>query len=42
MQSMKGDIYLTTDREKVSGFGGAQFTLDFSKVASERPIGEKK
>lgn len=42
MQSMKGDIYLTTDREKVSGFGGAQFTLDFGKVASERPIGEKK
>lgn len=42
MQSMKGDIYLTTDRERISAMTGAQFTLDFGKVASERPIGEKK
>jgi signal transduction histidine kinase len=42
MQSMKGDMYLTTKRERISTFDGAQFTLDFGKVASERPIGEKK
>jgi signal transduction histidine kinase len=42
MQSMKGDIYVTAGRERISAMEGAQFTLDFEKVASERPIGEKK
>jgi len=42
MQSMKGDIYLTRERERIQGVNGAQFTLDFGKVASEQPIGEKK
>jgi hypothetical protein len=42
MQSMKGDIYLTTDRERIPAMNGAQFTLDFGKVVSERPTGEKK
>ena len=42
MQNMKGDVYLTTDRERLTSMGGAQFTLDFNKVLSERPIGEKK
>lgn len=42
MQSMKGDIYLTTGRERVSSIDGAQFTLDFDKVVSERPIEKNK
>jgi len=42
MQSMKGDVYLTTDRERIPAFNGAQFTLDFAKVLTERPVGEKK
>lgn len=42
MQSMKGDIYLTTDRERISAMDGAQFTMDFAKVPAERSIGEMK
>jgi hypothetical protein len=42
MQSMKGDVYMTTDRERIAGMSGAQFTLDFGKVAKERPIGKNK
>ncbi len=42
MQNMKGDVYLTTERERLANMSGAQFTLDFSKVFSERPVGEKK
>jgi signal transduction histidine kinase len=42
MHSMKGDIYLTANREKLPGLSGAQFTLDFSGAAEERPIAGKK
>ena len=42
MHSMKGDAYLTTDRERIDNIPGAQFTLDFSRVPSQRPISEKK
>jgi signal transduction histidine kinase len=42
MQSMKGDVYITTDRERIADMGGAQFTFDFGKVASERKIGDKR
>ena len=42
MQSMKGDVYLTTNREKIAGMNGAQITLDFSSAPTERPVGEKK
>jgi len=42
MQSMKGNAYSTVGRERISGFPGAQFTLDFGSVPAERPIGEKK
>lgn len=42
MQSMKGDAYFTMDRERIAGMDGAQFTLDFGRVAPERPVGEKK
>jgi signal transduction histidine kinase len=42
MQSMKGDMYVTTGRERMAAMDGAQFTLDFGKVVSERHIGEKK
>jgi signal transduction histidine kinase len=42
MRTMKGDAYLTTDRERINSMPGAQFTLDFSRVASERPVSEKK
>jgi len=41
MQSMKGDTYLTSDRERLPDMAGAQFTLDFGRVPSERRI-EKK
>jgi signal transduction histidine kinase len=41
MQSMKGDAYLTSGREKLSGLAGAQFTLDFDRVPSERRIDKK-
>ncbi|MBK7908775.1 ATP-binding protein [Candidatus Pollutiaquabacter sp.] len=37
MQAMKGDIYETHNREKLKGFdNGAQFTLDFEKVPSQK------
>lgn len=42
MRSMKGDVYITVDREKLPNMQGAQFTLDFGKVASERGSLEKK
>ena len=42
MRSMKGDAYFTTDRERISGINGAQFTLDFGQVESERPVAERK
>jgi len=42
MRSMKGDVYVTLDRERMAGMTGAQFTLDFAGVASERPVAEKK
>lgn len=35
MQSFKGDIYLTTERERLKDFSGAQFTIDFAKVPSK-------
>jgi signal transduction histidine kinase len=42
MRSMKGDAYTTTDREKLPEMQGAQFTLDFGKVASDRPAAAEK
>lgn len=36
MQSMRGDIYVTPAKQRVSSLPGAQFTLDFSKVVSEK------
>jgi signal transduction histidine kinase len=42
MRSMKGDAYLTLDRERIPDMSGAQFTLDFGAVAPERPVAEKK
>jgi signal transduction histidine kinase len=42
MRSMKGDAYSTLHRERLQGVVGAQFTLDFGSVPSERPAGEKK
>ncbi|MCX6735794.1 MAG: sensor histidine kinase [Candidatus Parcubacteria bacterium] len=41
MHSMRGDIYLTLDRERINELSGAQFTLDLGKVESERPIAKK-
>ena len=32
MQDMKGDIYLSHDRERNPNFDGAQFTIDFERV----------
>jgi signal transduction histidine kinase len=42
MRSMRGDAYFTTDREKLADMAGAQFTLDFAGVPTERPVGEEK
>jgi signal transduction histidine kinase len=42
MQSMKGDAYSTLERERIAEMNGAQFTLDFGSVASERLVGEEK
>jgi len=44
MRSMKGDVYATLDREKLPEMEGAQFTVDFGKVAAERavPVDKKK
>ena len=42
MQTMKGDIYSTLDRERVADMPGGQFTLDFGSVAPEQPVREKK
>ncbi len=36
MKSMNGDIYLTSQTDRIKGLGGAQFTLDFSRVPSTR------
>ncbi len=32
MQQMKGDIYLTSQRDRIQDLPGAQFTLDFGRV----------
>ncbi len=32
MLDIKGEIYLTNEKERISGYSGAQFTLDFSRV----------
>lgn len=32
MKSMKGDIYLTSEKDRIAELSGAQFTLDFSRV----------
>jgi hypothetical protein len=39
---MKGDVYLTTNRERIADMSGAQFTFDFGKVASERKISDRR
>ena len=36
MQQMKGDIYLTSQRDRVPNLKGAQFTLDFGRVPDSR------
>jgi signal transduction histidine kinase len=36
MQDMKGDIYVTPDKDRIESLPGAQFTLDFKKVAREK------
>jgi signal transduction histidine kinase len=41
MQSMKGDVYLTSSREQIADISGAQFTLDFGRAAFQRTT-EKK
>lgn len=35
MLDIKGEIYLTNENERIKGFNGAQFTLDFSRVKKE-------
>lgn len=35
MLDIKGEIYLTNENERIKGFEGAQFTLDFSRVKKE-------
>jgi signal transduction histidine kinase len=42
MQSMKGTAYSTPGRERIQELPGAQFTLDFCSVPSERPVREAK
>jgi signal transduction histidine kinase len=42
MQSMKGNAYVTLDRERIPEIDGAQFTLDFASVPRELPVGGKK
>lgn len=42
MQSMKGAAYSTVERERIPEMSGAQFTLDFGSVSSERPVREAK
>ena len=36
MQDMKGDIYVTLERDRIKSLPGAQFTLDFKKVVQEK------
>ncbi|MEW5922371.1 MAG: sensor histidine kinase [Candidatus Zixiibacteriota bacterium] len=36
MQQMKGDIYLTSQRDRIKNMAGAQFTLDFGRVPDSR------
>lgn len=36
MQSMKGDIFLTAERERIPSCKGAQFTLDFWKLPENK------
>lgn len=35
MLDIKGEIYLTNEKERIQGYSGAQFTLDFSRVKEE-------
>lgn len=42
MQTMKGNAYSTVQRERIPELPGAQFTLDFGPVPSERPVREAK
>jgi signal transduction histidine kinase len=42
MQSMKGTAYSTLERERIPEISGAQFTLDFGSVPSERSVRERK
>lgn len=41
MQEMKGDIYLTTNKERLKDMPGAQFTLDFYKVPQSKEAANK-
>ncbi|GAB3231164.1 sensor histidine kinase [Algoriphagus aestuariicola] len=36
MHSMGGDIHQTTDRERINGLAGAQFTIEFSNVPKSK------
>jgi signal transduction histidine kinase len=36
LQAMKGDIHVTTSKERIRDLKGAQFTLDFSKVPESK------
>jgi signal transduction histidine kinase len=40
MQDIKGDIYLTNEKERIPGYAGAQFTLDFSRVKGNEENGD--
>jgi C4-dicarboxylate-specific signal transduction histidine kinase len=42
MQTMKGNAYSTLQRERLPELPGAQFTLDFGSVPSEKPVREAK
>ncbi len=35
MRELKGEIYLTSEKDRLTGYPGAQFTLDFSRVSEE-------
>lgn len=40
MLDIKGEIYLTNERDRIKGYNGAQFTLDFSRVKKEKNEGK--
>ena len=40
MQSMRGDIYLSTRKERIPTMKGTQFTLDFGKVPQNKEQGK--